>query len=235
MQVIAQAHERWDSAIKSFTLADFAPPPIPRARPRTWSNLTLLSKTLHFAKAAVIAWGVISLGAVAGMGIYYLNGAPETPLLVSASPRPVVGGRQLQTPVTTSVSARERLAMLMDGPSPLITTLPSPSLAQALTLRASTPIAAARMPRPRPEEPIITGSIGPPAYDPSYVAPTRRRTLDPCAALKSLGAPYLFGNRCGPYTRAYPPPPRQFDRAAAAPPARQYAPQPYHPPILIGD
>ena len=184
-------------------------------------------------KAAVIAWGVVSLGAVAGMGIYYLNGAPETLAFVSASERPVAESRQSST--LASVSAREQLAVLMDGPSPLITAPSSSELVQALMLRAPMPIAEARLPRPRPDEPIFTGSIGPPAHDRSYVAPARRRTLDPCVALKNLGAPYLFGNRCGHYTRVYPPPPRQFDQATAPPPARQYAPQPYQPPILVGD
>ena len=248
MQVIAQVQERSASAIKSFTLADFAPPSLPRARPRTWADLSLVSRAFRLVKAGLLAWGIISLGAVAGMSAYYVNGALEQPIVAAARSPVIVTSASPALVATRSVgaqepksfasprseaSARERLAILMDDPSPLIGPLSSPEPGEALTLKTSAPIvAAARAPRPRPEEPIVTGSI---RTRPGDVRPARRRMLDPCAALRKLGAPYLFGNRCGRYTRVYPPPPRQLNSAAVPPPEKEYWPRPYQPPTVTSD
>jgi hypothetical protein len=253
MQVIAKAHQRSDSAIKSFTLADFAPPPIPRARRRTWADFSIAARALHLAKAGLTAWGIVSLGAAAGMGLYYSSdyssAARQTPLLASASPHAAAEAQQPpaqiaaaapltppktpqpEAPTAPSGSARERLAILMDAPSPLTLAPPPPKLAEALTLKAASPTVEARVPRARPDEPIFTGSISRAPAEPPVVAPPRRRILDPCAALKKIRAPFLFGNRCGRHTRAYPPATEQVEQAAAPVPAREHAPRPYQPPV----
>ena len=248
--------------VRSLTLAEYVSPPSARYQP---AQRSFFGRVAALVKTALIAWAVISFGAIAGVGAYYLNDGSDTPLLVSesrskptrlaaavavpaAAHAKVAAAPVIAPPAATPTSAappRDRLAALVDYSSASLYAPPD-GLTQALMLRAPAPIAAARLPRPRPDEPIYTGSIRAPAYDRPSAGPRRRVRFDPCAALRNLGAPFLFGNRCGHYTRVYPPPPRQFNRAAtsaAAPPppalqaaplpARQYAPQPYQPPVPI--
>jgi hypothetical protein len=86
-------------------------------------------------------------------------------------------------------------------------------------------IVEARLPRPRPDEPIITGSIERPRA-------TRNRYASPCDALARIGARFSIAIRCHREARVYAPPP------APPPPATQtgYAypqPSPYRPPTVV--
>src|SRR5689334_7955335 len=57
--------------VRSLSLEEIvsAPPPL-----SFWRHI------LRLTRIAVMAWGVISLGAVSGIAAYYLNGEPETVL-----------------------------------------------------------------------------------------------------------------------------------------------------------
>ena len=268
MQVIAWAHERHGSGVKSFSLEDFAPPPIPRARKRGWSDLSFFARVLYYVKVGLAAWGVISLGAGAGVAYLYLQTDPD-PLLIAASSPPAIDTSDAPpaTPTTNtavanvpqptgeetdhptpppSASGSERLAMLMDDPSSVLTAPPSLELAQALTLRTSaTPVvaefapdAATRVPRARPDEPITTGSIARRSEAAKPVRVVTKPAFGPCAALRKIGAESLFGNRCRRHTLVDMPPPKTLAAATSsvpAAPARDHAPRPYKPPVLAQD
>ena len=60
---------------------------------------------------------------------------------------------------------------------------------------------AARLPRPRPDEPVVTGSIARAGQD-HAAAYTHYRRADPCEAWNSLGMPLRF--RCVRETRVEP-------------------------------
>jgi hypothetical protein len=178
--------------------------------------LPLLARIVKFGKIALIAWGAISLGAAGGVATYYLRGASPTPLLVADQPKPTAGKPAVaepQTPRVASATDAGLDAADMFGPAD-----------QPSALSLSPPMIEARLPRPRPEDPIVTGSIGRPAYDPNYAPPIRRRIVDPCTALRNLGAPIRCSNRRRHVYVAPQPPP--------SPPPAQYYPQPYHPPVV---
>lgn len=172
-------------------------------------SLPILRRIAKFLKVMMVAWGAISLGAVAGVATYYLGGGSATTLLVSQQPAPAKPAKQEPVRVA-SVDDTAPDGANMFGPADLPSTL-------------SAPITEARLPRPRPDEPVITGSISPPRYDPNYAPPMRRRVVDPCTALRNLGAPI----RCGYERRVYvAPPPRP-------PPVQYHQPQPYRPPVVV--
>jgi len=232
--------EFWpDDAVKSISLADMSAPspPAPARRPLA-AAFPSLGRMVDILKIALRAWGAISLGAVAGMSAFYLSGATPAPLLAAASTRPASASP------ASAASPADRLAALIDAPLPPTMTAPPFSLkppaatsAQSSMLlpAASEPglIAEARLPRPRPEDAIITGSIAPSAERDWRPRP-HRSALDPCNALQNLGAPILFGNRCGPSAPVYPASPHAFDRVTVrpAPPAGDDAPRPYQPPVV---
>jgi hypothetical protein len=173
-------------------------------------------RILRYMRIAVMAWGVISLGAVTGMAAYYLNGESSTALLVSES----------QTPPKAAAAepAPDRVAMAVDAAPSAEAVFAPAALPELSGLERSAAIIDARLPRPRPDEPIITGSLGPtrygpPRYDPEYVPTHRRRISNPCTTLRNLGAPI----RCGNQARVYAPPP--------PPPVPEYYPRPYQPPV----
>jgi hypothetical protein len=185
--------------VRSLTLEEIvtAPPPLP-----------LWRRILRFFKIAVMAWGVISLGAIAGMSAYYLNREPETALLVSEQQAAPDAAPVRAEPDRVTVAA-------VDAAPPAETVFAPAALSELSALEKSPAIDDARLPRPRPDEPVITGSLGPPRYDPDYV-PTHRRRLNPCTTLRNLGAPI----RCGSQARVYSPPP-----------VPEYYPRPYQPPV----
>jgi hypothetical protein len=175
----------------------------------------LFVRIARFGKVLLIAWGAISLGAAGGVAAYYLGGS-ATPLLVSDAEAPPAPSKS--TPATSPQAARLANDDIGSGGANMFAPADLPT-----TLSASSPILEARLPRPRPEEPVITGSISRPAYDPNYAPPIRRRVVDPCTALRNLGAPI----RCGSPRRVYGAP-----SPALAPPPVVYVPQPYHPPVV---
>jgi hypothetical protein len=176
----------------------------------------LAVRIARFGKVLLIAWGAISLGAAGGVAAYYLGGGSATPLL--ASDAQTLPAPSKPTPATSPKAERLASADTGSGGANMFAPADLPT-----TLSASPPIVEARLPRPRPEEPVITGSIGRPAYDPNYAPPIRRRVVDPCTTLRNLGAPI----RCGSPRRVYVAP-----SPAPAPPPVVYVPQPYHPPVV---
>jgi hypothetical protein len=193
--------------VRSLSLEEIvtAPPPLP-----------LWRRILRFFRIAVMAWGVISLGAVAGMTAYYLKGEPSTALLVSESQAPAE--------VAPTKPKPDRVAVAVDSAPAADAVFAPAALPELSRLEISPQLSDARLPRPRPDEPIITGSLGParsgpPRYDPDYVPTYRRRIANPCTTLRHLGAPI----RCGNQARVYSPPP--------PPPVPEYYPRPYQPPV----
>ena len=226
-----------DDAVKSVSLADMLPPKAPPRRPLA-AAFPFFARLVNLLKIGLMAWGAISLGGVAGISAFYLSGMSDAPLLTAAKMHPAYAA-----PAGTAPAA-ERLAALIDAPLPMTAppfSLQRPAapvaaspLPPPATASEPAPIVEARLPRARPGDAIITGSITPSDSGRDWTGRAPRSALDPCNALKNLGAPFLFGNRCGPYTHVYPPPPREFDRVTAypPPPAHDYAPRPYQPPVV---
>lgn len=189
--------------VRSLSLEEIVtrPPPLP-----------LWRRFLRFVRIAVIAWGVISLGAVAGMAAYYLNGEANTALLAGEGPAP--------PKATPAEPEPDRVAVAVDTAPPAEAVFAPAALPELSGLERSSPLTDARVPRPRPDEPVITGSLGPPRYDPDYVPTHRRRIADPCTTLRNLGVPI----RCGNQARVYSPPPPPL-------PVPEYYPRPYQPPV----
>jgi hypothetical protein len=219
----------FSQSVKSVTLEEYTNPPLPLENP------SLILRALGYVKLGLMAWGIISFGALAGIASYYLKDDPARPILVSQVEDPAAASEAeqpvdpAQTEQSVAASAPElpieptdtapapiRLAALVEIPQPSIVTDPPSGLAQALALRVRQPGEEARLPRPRPEAPIITGSIGRPAHH-----SRRRNFFDPCAAIRSIGVPFLFGNRCAQHARVYAPAPRHASR-----------PEPYSPPVI---
>lgn len=206
MKIDALAPSTENYGVRSLSLEEIAGQGLPAP---------LLVRMARFGRILLIAWGAISLGAAGGIAAYYLGGGSAAPLLVSdaqaptpAKPKPAAVRQPVRVASTDAGSGSANMFAPADQPT---------------TLSASPPFIEARLPRPRPEEPVVTGSIGPPAYDPGYAPPVRRRVVDPCLALRNLGAPI----RCNSPRRVYAAPPR-----APVPPPVVYAPRPYHPPVV---
>jgi hypothetical protein len=193
--------------VRSLSLEEIvtAPPPLP-----IWRRI------LRFIRIAVTAWGVISLGAVSGVAYYYLSGEPDAALLVSQEPLPLAIADEAEPAAAVAQPEPERVAVAGDR-APSAEAVFAPAAFPELSGLEPSPLTAdARLPRPRPDEPIITGSLGPPRYDPDYVPKHRRRIGNPCTTLRNLGAPI----RCGNQARVYSPPP-----------VPEYFPRPYQPPV----
>jgi hypothetical protein len=197
--------------IKSVTLAD-----LEFGRPSPFDQLKGL------ARMALMLWGALSFGAAAGTAVYYFAGTSGGPLLLSqaqtASAKPVpaakaVAAAKLVAAAKPSASAApERDASLLEIPPHLVEYVGPEG---DRTLQAQS-IIEARLPRPRPDEPFYTGSIGAPR-----VAHARR--IGPCETIARLGGRFIFGMRCQQETRYYAPPP----------PSRYYSPAPYQPPTVV--
>jgi hypothetical protein len=182
--------------------------------------LPIWRRAIRFMRIAVMAWGVISLGAVAGMAAYYLNGEPDTALLVSEGQSPFISEDQSSPPNAVPAKPKpDRVAVALNAAPSAEAVFAPATLPDLSGLELSPPLTDARLPRPRPDEPIITGSLGPPRYDPDYAPTHRRRIANPCTTLRNLGAPI----RCGNQARVYSPPP--------PPPVPEYYPRPYQPPL----
>jgi hypothetical protein len=162
-----------DDTIKSISLADMLPPNAPPRRPFT-AGFPFFARMVNPVNIALMASGAFWLGAFAGMSAFYLVGAvdPLGPATVSA-------------PASTNASAppaAECLAALIDAALPPTMTAaslsreaatapnvpradlaPTPATAAPALAPNPTMIVQARLPRPRPEDPIITGSIAPAA------------------------------------------------------------------------
>lgn len=176
--------------IKSVTLAD-----LEFGRPRPFDRIAGL------AKMALMLWGALSFGAAAGTAAYYYAGATGEPVLVAQ-----------RSAAEAPVAAPERDVALAEIPPHLSDYVG----AKGEETLAPAPIVEARLPRPRPDEPIFTGSIERPRT-------ARSRYVDPCEALQAIGARFVFGARCRRETRYYAPPP----------PPRYYYPAPYQRPYVV--
>ncbi len=239
MHAISDGTARSDS-VKSLTLYDLAATPRRLPSPPAFQipdlgTIVPVARIVDLARKAVMAWGLISLGAVAGMTAYYSNGGADSLLLArDAATASDIAGPQVHLAALLEIpdapdAASTRFALPPTPAPPTRQPIAAVGAVEAPALNEPPPIVEARLPRPRPEEPIFTGSIGTPADAPYYSAPRGRPSRDPCLALRNLGAPFLFGSRCYRQSRASPPPPPVIYEP---PPQRQYAPQPYQPPVI---
>lgn len=221
-------------SVSSLTMEQIANQPPP---------LNVFARGWRLVKLALIAWGVISAGAAAGVGAYYWN-TFVGPMLVGAQqpgqrpemPRAPEAPRAPETTIATEPPSNDETASLSEriDPKPVAFASEGGPTADVIFAPAALPplplgasLAEARMPRPRPNEPAITGSIRPPPYDPSYRPVHRRIFAGPCSALKRLGVPI----RCATRVRYAPPPPPP-PAPVVAPAAQAYYPRPYQPPAV---
>jgi hypothetical protein len=268
-------------SISLWELVNTRPPPEPdywAKKPSFWPKKpSLFARSVKLAKLGLMALGIASIGALAGIGNYFFNGVPGTPLLTTEDTSSPANGSAAPssedefsadhltiadepppphpTPEPPSAPPNERLAALLDQSETSTNIVPPAILTQVSMLRgaprdeAAVPVADealplsddAPLPRARPNEPVFTGSIARSVSEPQRAAerkaarPGRLQRFGPCATLRNLRIPYLFGNRCRRYTQSDPAPPGKDIRVVAAPspvPARQYSPQPYQPPRM---
>jgi hypothetical protein len=119
----------------------------------------------EIAKTGLMIWGAVSLSAAAGYAALHLQGGPETSVLRSDRP------------------AAERS-------EPAIVSVAAPAKSETLVSAEPTETELARLPRPRPDEPIVTGSIASHVGDPDARRYAQNRYADPCDAWNSLGLPF---------------------------------------------
>ncbi len=181
-------------AIKSVSLAD-----LQFDRPSRFDWLKSLTRTV------LMLWGALSFGAAAGTAAYYFAGSSGEPILVSQT-------KPAPDTLATVIKSDAALADIAAHASDDVALPADPPLASDFVVEA-------RLPRPRPDEPVYTGSIEIPR-------PVHVRHATPCEALARLGARF-FGLRCREEARAYAPPPR---------PHVYYSepyPEPYQPPYVV--
>jgi hypothetical protein len=202
MDVISrQAHDV--ETIKSVSLADLQ-----------FGAPSRFDRIIEVARTALVLWGALTFGAVAGTAVYYFAGATAEPArapqeivadAVAVEPEALEPAVAETAPIATVALAEvpphladyiaptneERLAQ---APAPMPTARPEPPT-----------IAEARLPRARPDEPVITGSI---ARAPASEAPRTQQhgRVDPCRVLRDLGARFVLKARCGREARADAPP-----------------------------
>jgi hypothetical protein len=171
--------ERLD-AIRSVSLED-----IVKGRHTRWRRF------LRRAKAALVVVGLAGLAVATGSAVYYVSSGPDDgTILASQHPAPVTTG-------SLSQQATEEPAL-----PPSVKTLAQPfahPLARPLAPGAATAMPAhstwselARMPKPRPDEPVFTGSIAPSGQALRAAPPPRRtsvaRRAGACRTLQALTA-----------------------------------------------
>jgi hypothetical protein len=194
------------SSIKSVSLAEL-PYQTPLQPP-------LFARVLGVVRLGLMICGALSLSAAGGVALVYLGGGPDEALLVSEEAAPLVVAAAPASEQSDSVEPIEdepvRDEAARDEPIRIVEIPPPPDLDDSLPdlaadvqlqselLMESEPLIVARLPRARPDEPIITGSIG--RGDSYAPAPA----YDPCEILQRLGAP--FPVRCFQDSRGAPPP-----------------------------
>lgn len=194
MQAIVRPPLRAET-IKSVSLADLE-----------FGKPSPFDKFAGLAKMALMLWGALTFGAAVGTAAYFVAGSNE-PILVSE--RKVEKPKDLDAPAPERVAAiAEVLPSRSDDLEPAVMEIPEPAIVEA------------RLPRPRPDEPIITGSIERPRA-------ARNRYASPCDTLARIGARFSIAIRCHREARYYAPPP---------PPQARYDydyPQAYRPPTVV--
>ncbi len=186
--------------IGSVTLADLQFDP-----PSSFDRLKSL------ARMALMLWGALAFGAAAGTAAYFVAGTGEPILVARASTEAPASEAPRETNKTTVA-----LAEIPPHLSEFVGKFEA-NTGEALP----DPVEEARMPRPRPDEPVYTGSVERPRQV------VRRRAFSPCQALADLGARYVFGLRCR-QARVYAPPPAPQSSAQV-----YYYPEPYRPPHVV--
>ena len=177
------------SEIKSITLADLQFDP-----PSPYNRLAGL------AKAGLMLWGALTFGVSVGTAAFYFVGASGEPTLASET--------------TGSIGSVETPD---DGDTAALAEIP-PHLSEFVDGKDKA-IEEARLPRPRPDEPVFTGSVARADLSPR---PAAARGFGPCEALNQIGASLAFHVRCQRQAYAPPPPPRYY-----------YEPRPYYPPYVV--
>jgi hypothetical protein len=198
-----------------------------------------LDRLLSIARATLMVCGAISLSAALGLGIYYLQGGADDPVLigeVDATEASEGSAPGAEDPMHTGSLASNGGAEFLNGED--WSGLESPSAAGSPVAGKNSPESAndlngatvssliievpppeeelaeatpPRLPRQRPDGPIIVGRIDEPRS-----SPFEPHFLDPCEAFNSIG---LFRVHCYRESRYVPPPSY-----------RTYAPRPYTPP-----
>jgi hypothetical protein len=188
-------------SIKSVSLAELADQADPRP--------PLLTRVAHLVKVGLMVWGALSLSAAGGIALVYLQGGPDEALLVGDEETAIPEPRDAPParPVEQTASLPEPMSVAEVEPAGAEESFVAPPVAAGLP--ELEPVILARLPRPRPEAPIITGSIG---RRDSY--PPSPAYADPCAILERIGAPLPVRLRCLNDNRAaapsYPPYPPNY-------------------------
>ena len=174
----------------------FGPFPEGRASPHeiegSWTRvepprqLALFPSVAGAARTALLVWGGISLAAVSGAAVVYAHGGFDDEGVAiekaGAAPRQAVAAVAPQSAVTavaqkpvrfieTPRASIEKPVTLAALPVPAI---PSPALLPAAEIPAAQAAPAeARLPKPRPEPPLVTASIPKLPSEPVVAAPTK--------------------------------------------------------------
>ncbi len=132
----------------------------------------------EIAKTALMIWGAVSLSAAAGYAALQIQGGPEESVLRNDRP---------------TIERAERVGA--------VASVSAPAKPEVLTPAVPVEAELARLPRPRPDEPMITGSIAQ-LSDPAARRYAQNRHADPCDAWNSLGLPFRL--RCVHESQAAP-------------------------------
>ena len=146
-------------------------------------QVALLPSVARAARTALLAWGGISLAAISGAAVVYAHGgfggqvvaieeaepapAPQQ-VVAAAAPQLSVAAVAPQQPVAAPAQKRVRIIETTRTPieRPVtVAALPAPAVPSPAAVAAQEILAAqpepleARLPKPRPEPPLVTASI----------------------------------------------------------------------------
>ena len=151
-------------------------------------QLALFPSVARAARTALLVWGGISLAAVSGAAVVYAHGGFDDEGVAiekaEAAPRQAVAAVAPQSAVTavarkpvrfieTPRASIETPVTLAALPVPAIPSVaPAPPPAAEIPAAQAAP-AEARLPKPRPEPPLVTASIPKLPREPVVAAPTK--------------------------------------------------------------
>jgi hypothetical protein len=153
------------TAIRSISLED-----VVKERHRRWRRLLRRRSTLLLVS-------LVALSAVAGGAAFSIWGGSGTGSVLAYESQPILLA-------TLAPEAPRETPRRTPAPRPAA---PAATAAAPIPLTIPEPQQSARMPKPRPDEPVVTGSISSAA--PRPVAPRRyadSRRRDPCQVLQAI-------------------------------------------------
>ena len=92
----------FSQTVKSVTLEEYTNPPLPLENP------SLIRRALGYVKLGLMAWGIISFGALAGIASYYLKDEPARPIHHRPSQPPENGGSRASSAPSGTGAAGSR-------------------------------------------------------------------------------------------------------------------------------